>query len=132
MENRKVGDAGAGGGGAGMGGAIFNQGELTLERVTLRGNSAKGGSPAVVPFTLNGGGMGADAGDLAGGGFGGPPLGVGGTGGVGVQSAGGGGGGFLPGANGTSAVGESGGSGGGLGLLGGSGGGKERWWWCGW
>ena len=33
-----------GGGGAGMGGAIFNQGEVTLERVTITNSTASGGS----------------------------------------------------------------------------------------
>ena len=57
----KGGDAGGGGGGLGAGGAIFNQGDLTLNGVTLAGNEALGGS-YVVSFgeSSGGGGMGQD------------------------------------------------------------------------
>lgn len=41
---QKGGDSSIGGGGAGLGGAVFNQGSLTLERVTLSGNKAQGGA----------------------------------------------------------------------------------------
>jgi hypothetical protein len=129
LQNGKArgGDGGSGGGGgAGMGGAIFNQGELTLDRVTMRVNSAAGGGTASVvdvPFG-GGGGIGQDSQGTNGGGFGGTPLGVGGTGGAGSSAGGGGGGGgggFLPGADGGNASGSNGGAGGGLGLLGGPG-----------
>ena len=123
----KGGDAGKGGGGAGMGGAIFNQGELMLERVTLTANTATGGSSGVNGLSGGGGGMGQDAQGLDGGGFGSTPLGVGGSGGVGSSpgnGAGGGGGGFLPtGADGGNADNLDGGNGGGKGRLGGGGGG---------
>ncbi len=64
----------AGGGGAGMGGAIFNQGEVTLERVTLAGNEAIGGRSGAAGFGFlvvgTGGGIGQNA-ELSGaGGFG--------------------------------------------------------------
>jgi len=69
------GSAQSGGGGAGMGGAIFNQGFLALERVTLQGNVARGGDSGLnrggstfEPYFGRGGGMGTDAFD--GGGFG--------------------------------------------------------------
>jgi hypothetical protein len=73
------GNAFAGGGGAGMGGAIFNQGTLVLDRVTLSGNSATGGgsgSFGVGGDNHSGGGMGQDAGRAQGGGFGGPVTGA--------------------------------------------------------
>ena len=58
----KGGDGGngedAGGGGAGMGGAIFNQGTLTLEGVTLDSNSAVGGAGGVFSSGIGGGGGG--------------------------------------------------------------------------
>ena len=40
----KGGDSFLGGGGAGMGGAIFSQGTVLIERSTLTGNVARGGS----------------------------------------------------------------------------------------
>ncbi|MBL9004781.1 MAG: hypothetical protein JNJ46_11070 [Myxococcales bacterium] len=40
---------GSGGGGAGLGGAIFTQGTLILENVTLTGNMAQGGSAPEIP-----------------------------------------------------------------------------------
>lgn len=72
------GGAGGGGGGAGMGGAIFlMDGRLTLNRVTLTGNRAVGGTAGI-------GGKAHSPGDGGGGGgFGGPgeggPSGKGGT-----------------------------------------------------
>ncbi len=86
------GDALFGGGGAGMGGAIFNQGTVDLQRVTLAGNSATGGSAATVNST-SGGGMGQDAQASGGGGFGGPVSGGGAGGAAPALNAGGGGGG---------------------------------------
>ena len=76
---QKGGDSFLGGGGMGAGGAIFNQGELTLERVTLTGNTGTGGSGGL--SGNGGGGMGQDATGDNGGGFGGAPLGLGGSGG---------------------------------------------------
>jgi hypothetical protein len=115
----KGGDSKLGGGGAGMGGAIFNQGTLELDSITLSGNGAQGGSTHV-GSSANGGGMGADGGQLASaGGFGGALPG-GPYGGLGApasnSSPNGGGGGF------TSDNGNAGamGLGGGLGALGGS------------
>jgi hypothetical protein len=59
---QKGGDSGTiGGGGAGMGGAIFNQGSLTLDAVTLYGNTATGGGNSN-ENSLAGGGMGASTG----------------------------------------------------------------------
>ena len=116
----KGGDTGAGGGGMGAGGAVFNHGHLTLERVTLNNNTAQGGSSGVGDFS-NGGGIGEDAHQGNGGGFGGLPVGVGGLGGAfGGSTAGGGGGGFLSGAAGGNGTSVSGGNGGGLGHLGGA------------
>src|SRR5690606_11259243 len=59
----KGGDTDLGGGGAGMGGAIFNQGVLVLDRVTITANEARGGSVrgSIVSFEHGGGGMGSDA-----------------------------------------------------------------------
>ena len=111
------GDAGQGGGGAGMGGAIFNQGTLILEGVTLTGNTAQGGSTD--PYaSQSGGGMG-------GAGFGGSVAPSGSSGGSsGSARGGGGGGGFEVSANGLSADGRSGAAGGGTADgLGGTGGG---------
>ncbi|HEX9003045.1 MAG TPA: hypothetical protein VGB07_24270, partial [Blastocatellia bacterium] len=126
----KGGDSGDGGGaGMGAGGAIFNQGSLQLERVTLTENQALGGSAGVLGnFVYGGGGIGQDAqGFLGAGGFGGPPLGLGGAGGLGnlLPGYGGGGGGFLPGAGGGNAD-ISVGNGGGQGGLGGHGYGSNR------
>lgn len=65
------GNANQGGGGAGLGGAIFNQGTLLLDCVTLRNNTAIGGIGGT-GSSVCGGGMGADATAAGGGGFGGP------------------------------------------------------------
>jgi hypothetical protein len=80
----------SGSGGAGMGGAIFNQGILQLNAVTVNGNSAVGGSNSLLGSGGDGGGMGQDASSSSGGGFGGSVSPAGGQGG----SQGGGGGGF--------------------------------------
>lgn len=111
------GNSDGGGGGAGMGGAIFVQGTLALERVTLDGNVAQGGNPNVASASIDGG---IGAGNS--GGFGGPAPGAhGGAGGIGQGEAGdgGGGGGFRPGDGGKS--GSKGGGGGGKGGFGSSG-----------
>ncbi len=123
----KGGDSAHGGGGAGMGGAIFNQGILDLEYVSLLGNVAQGGpTGSFITFPSSGGGMGQDATDLVGGGFGGGLGGTfGGSGGSGVDTGGSGGGGGFGGAAGNGANGNAsgtGGAGGGLGALGGAGG----------
>lgn len=120
--------SGQGGGGAGLGGAIFNQGTLALERVTLTGNTAQGGA-ANNTNNNAGGGIGTDASQVigfgpVGGGFGSPFTGVGGAGGASSQNApGAGGGGFRPGDNGVSVAANTliGGAGGGQGKLGGRG-----------
>jgi hypothetical protein len=112
------GNSDGGGGGAGMGGAIFVQGTLALERVTLTGNVAQGGNPNVASAGNDGGGVGA--GDS--GGFGGPAPGArGGPAGRGQGEVGnaGGGGGFRPGDGGK--TGSKGGGGGGKAGLGSSG-----------
>ncbi len=127
-----------GGGGLGAGGAIFNQGTLDLNGVTLTNNQAIGGNGAVLSLAgAGGGGMGQDSTATSnGGGFGGLLVGgpfgsnggIGSIGGITSGSSGGGGGGFRPaptdnGQNGR-ATGE-GGNGGGVGGFGsgGSGGG---------
>ena len=58
--------AGAGGG-LGAGGAVFNQGRLLLERVTVMSNTAQGGNGGS-GSDGGGGGMGADGSDSGGGG----------------------------------------------------------------
>ena len=111
---QKGGDSGYSGGGAGMGGAIFNQGDLTLERVTLTGNKAVGGS--VGSGGNGGGGMGSDSTGNNGGGFGSGWTGGGSSGGLGhtvTPAGGGGGGGFGPSEDGKSTSGANGGAGGG-------------------
>ena len=105
------GDGGGGGGGAlGAGGAIFNRGSLTLERCTVSGNRANGGSSSGVSAG-GGGGVGGPADGRNGGG----PN-VGGVGGMG------GGGGGMGGEVGGLAGGFGGGGGGGGGGRGGPGG----------
>ncbi len=71
------GNSGLGGGGLGAGGAIFNQGTLLLDGVTLSANQAIGGSAGDISDVDGGGGMGQDSPGNAGGGFGGsfPALG---------------------------------------------------------
>ena len=119
----KGGDSNYGGDGAGMGGAIFNQGTLELDAVTLVDNTAQGGNTDSSHRIGSGGGMGEDARlDGRGGGFGGSDLpgafaslSIGGN----ASSTGsGGGGGFFSSSNGSDA--SIGGSGGGLGGLGGN------------
>jgi hypothetical protein len=107
----KGGDSGfGGGGGMGAGGAIFNQGNLTLNGVTLTANTALAGSGDVGSSTA-GGGIGQDANGDTGGGFGGSfPAGIYG----GTAGSNGGGGGFSADGNGN--------NGGGLSALGGAGG----------
>lgn len=103
-----------GGGGAGLGGAIFNQGALDLDGVTLVGNRAEGGSAGTVSSN-GGGGMGADAeSNGAGGGFGGGVTGggAGGSGGA-ASGGGGGGGGYEAGDSGAPGASPAGGAGGG-------------------
>jgi hypothetical protein len=115
----KGGDSSTGGGGLGAGGAIFNQGTLILNRVTLRNNEALGGSSGVnLPGATGGGGIGADANDTGdGGGFGSPPSSYGGSSGGGNNGGsnqGGGGGGGFNFQNGPGSVDENGGNGGGV------------------
>jgi hypothetical protein len=114
----KGGDGGPGGGGGlGAGGAVFNQGTLILNRVTLAFNLAVGGNGGIADYDPGGyqglgggggGGMGSDADSFGnGGGFGLFPSGIfGGLGGPGIiggcvnggfAGSGGGGGGFAPG-----------------------------------
>jgi hypothetical protein len=113
-----------GGGGAGMGGAIFNQGEVALERVTITNSAAQGGNGGSASGVGPGGGIGSDAGstaDSSGGGFGGGVLFGGGFGGTNS----GGGGGFRAEDDGEAGVaplagGDGGGPATGLGGLGGA------------
>jgi len=114
-----------GGGGAGLGGAIYNQGILGLDGVTLTANTASGGA---------GGSSNSENGFGGGGGLGGD----GGNGaGSGVQDVGGGGGGFstqggqsatnsIPGQGGPGINGNEGGSPGAAGAFGGGGGGGNE------
>jgi hypothetical protein len=119
----KGGDSNYGGDGAGMGGAIFNQGTLELDAVTLVDNTAQGGNTDKSHQVGSGGGMGEDARlDGRGGGFGGDDLpgafaslSIGGSA---SSSGSGGGGGFLSSDDGSSS--GEGASGGGLGGLGGN------------
>ncbi len=118
----KGGDSGTGGGGLGAGGAIFNQGTLVLNAVTVTQNTAMGGSSGM-NTGWGGGGIGQDGQGDNGGGFGGTPTG-GGTGGNGASSlpatSGGGGGGFSQ--NGANASISAAGSAGGASEMGGAGG----------
>jgi hypothetical protein len=87
------GDPGPGsGGGAGLGGAIFNQGQLTVDAVTMTGNTARGADGRSGSLPGGGGGIGSDAVDTQGGGFG-PGTFGGATGAPGTSGGGGGGGG---------------------------------------
>jgi hypothetical protein len=114
-----------GGGGAGMGGAIFNQGRVTLDRVTITNSTARGGSGGSGSGVGPGGGIGSDAGSTAnssGGGFGVGYIALGGGSG-GTNS--GGGGGFRAFEDGQSGIdpltgGNGGGPATGLGGLGGA------------
>jgi hypothetical protein len=123
------GGANGGGGGAGMGGAIFSQGTVILERTTLTGNVAEGGSAAIGDNGgLGGGGIGQNSfptGERHGGGFGDgsatyPSAGVGGAGGSG--KGGGGGAGFRQATNGDGSPGTVDGMGN---RIGGDGGGPK-------
>jgi hypothetical protein len=118
------GNANGGGGGLGAGGAIFNQGIVTLNGVTLTNNSAIGGSGGVTTISgLGGGGMGSDADNAGnGGGMGGPlsagPLPNLPQGGAGSKTNGAGGGGAGFSTNGSPAqTGGHGGAGGGSSAL---------------
>ncbi len=103
------GSASAGGAGAGLGGAIFNQGRLTLDAVTVTQNEARGGDivgrlAGTVDFR-GGGGIGEDVSGFNGGGFGsgsfgGATGGAGGEAAIGAAGGGGGGGGFIAADNG--------------------------------
>ena len=113
------------GGGAGLGGAIFNQGELVLDGVTLQSNAAVGGNGGSGSTHSPGGGGGLGGNGGAGSNGGGGGGGFGGNGGNG--SNGGGGGGSFGGTGGNGANGGGGGAGfnsnGGNGGNGGGGGG---------
>lgn len=115
----KGGNSSYGGGGAGLGGAVFNQGTLLLQRVTMSANTAHGGD-IFGALGQGGGGIGADAGFDpvgAGGGFDATfvaPVGAGVAGSGNAANGGGGGAGFAPGENGGTAAASTGGAGGGL------------------
>jgi uncharacterized repeat protein (TIGR01451 family) len=122
QDGKALGGAG-GGGGAGMGGAIFNQGHLTLDGVTLAHNEAQGG-PGRTFSSTGGGGLGSNGLSSAGGGFGDVVSPPGSRGGAGGADFGGGGGGFglTDNGQGGSAGGFGGGSANGMGGRGGNGG----------
>lgn len=112
-----------GGGGAGMGGAIFNQGHLTLDGVTLASNVAIGGNGDQDNFgSGGGGGMGQDTGwGIPGGGMGGAvPLGTGDSGVAGARPAPGAGGGAHSGLGGSASATDGSGNGSGAGGDGGT------------
>ena len=123
-------DGAGGGGGAGLGGAIYNQGTLTIERVTFIDNQTKGGEGGTGSTTSTTSGFGGGGGSLSGPGQPGTST----SGGVGAVNAGSGAGPFGTGTNGsmggggggagsiTSAKGGNGGFGGGGGAYGGLGG----------
>ncbi|MCY2950234.1 MAG: Ig-like domain-containing protein, partial [Planctomycetota bacterium] len=123
-------DGAGGGGGAGLGGAIYNQGTLTIERVTFIDNQAKGGEGGTGSTTTTTPGFGGGGGSLSGPGQPGTST----KGGEGALNAGSGAGPFGTGTNGsmggggggagsiTSAKGGNGGFGGGGGAYGGRGG----------
>ena len=90
----KGGDSSNGGGGAGMGGAIYNQGDLALKRVTITNSYATGGATRVAGTTRAGGGIGSNASGIVGGGFGGGAFTGASSGGALSSDRGGGGGGF--------------------------------------
>lgn len=108
---------GQGGGGAGMGGAIFNQGALSLNNVTINDCAALGGNCLTNGAAGGGGGIGQNACAFQGGGFGCSFAGVGGNGGNAASTGGGGGGGFRPVDNGSTATSVNAGVGGGRGGL---------------
>jgi hypothetical protein len=113
--NQLGGNSQSGGGGAGLGGAIYNQGELRIERSTLSGNRAVGGGDHA--SGNGGGGLGADAPDNAGSGMGGAlPAGSAEAGGGTTTNTGGAGGGPASGLAGG-ANGGNGGGGGGDGVI---------------
>jgi hypothetical protein len=127
----KGGDSGSGGGGAGLGGAIYNQGQLVIERSTLLQNEALGGNSGLAVNNSGGGGIynsGADGGtNPRGGGFGSGFVATGSSGGAGGNVTAGGGGGFRPTENGTAGTSTGAGGGpavglGGAGAAGGAGG----------
>jgi hypothetical protein len=106
-----------------MGGAIFNQGTVVIERSTLAGNTAEGGSAMSLGAGDAGGGIGTSSTPGAGGGMG-PGIAMGGVGGSGFTTGGGGGAGFRVGENGRAGDALGNGSGGGAATgLGGAGGG---------
>ncbi|MDR3388878.1 MAG: choice-of-anchor Q domain-containing protein [Rudaea sp.] len=87
-----------GGGSMGAGGAVFNQGSLTLNRCTLNGNVAQGGSISQANTFHGGGGVGAEGSNLRNGGgpnggLGGATVSSGNAGAGGIAGFGGGGGG---------------------------------------
>jgi len=112
-----------GGGGAGMGGAIFNQGHLALDGVTLASNRAIGGDgDQTNGGSGGGGGMGQDTSwNVPGGGMGGAvPLGTGDNGAAGARPAPGAGGGTRSGLGGSASVTDISGNGSGAGGDGGT------------
>jgi hypothetical protein len=123
------GNASSGGGGLGAGGAIFNQGTLILNGVTLTDNQAIGGKSGDFADVAGGGGggIGSNADNTGnGGGFGpthfqvnnNPTGGAGGAGSGGSAGGGGGGAGFT--SNGTKGNNTTFGPGGGVSGLGGT------------
>jgi len=121
--HQKGGDSDRGGAGAGLGGAIYNQGSVSVNSVTLIDNRATGGSSGTDAGNA-GGGMGADPSGSVGGGMGGAvPQGTSEPGGDAILATGtGGSGGGLP--NGMAGAGghDGGGSTAGIGGDGGGGG----------
>ena len=88
-----------------MGGAIFSQGEVSLARVTLVGNVARGGNSGVAGLGLGGGGIGADAsGASAGRASAAVSVSAAAAGAFGGNGSGGGGGGFRAADDGAAAV----------------------------
>ncbi len=108
----KGGNGTGGGGGGGMGGAVFSQGLLTLDSVTMTANTAQGGSIGA-GSGRNGGGIGTDASGSVGGGFGPGTFGGASGGSAALGTGGGGGGGFRSQDTGADAVQLLGGAGGG-------------------
>jgi hypothetical protein len=91
---QRGGDSQFGGGGGGLGGAIFSQGALEVQRVSLSDNQAVGGNSNVGSNRFGGGGMGADTPGMPGGGMGGAvPAGTSEPGGNASSNRGGAGGG---------------------------------------